>query len=81
VTPTWAGITLVGSDRAETDSLAEKRRGSGIEHADWTGSADELIPFLRELEDAGAAWAVMVLAGPADRRALLAERVLPAFRS
>ena len=80
-TPTWAGITLVGSDEAETQTLAEKRRGSGIEDADWTGSADELIPFLRELEGAGAAWAVMVLAGPADRRALLAERVLPAFRS
>ena len=80
-TPTWAGIALVGADREETDALAEKRRGGGIEDADWTGTAEELIPFLSELEDAGATWAVFVLAGPADRRALLAERVLPALRS
>jgi alkanesulfonate monooxygenase SsuD/methylene tetrahydromethanopterin reductase-like flavin-dependent oxidoreductase (luciferase family) len=81
VTPTWAGITLIGSDQNETDALAEKRRGSGIEDADWTGTAEELVLFLGELKDAGAAWVVMVLAGPADRRALVAEQVLPAFRA
>lgn len=80
-TPTWAGIALVGSDRQEADTLAQKRRGSGIEDADWTGTADELVPFLGALEEAGAAWAVFVLAGPADRRVLLAERVLPALLS
>ena len=80
-TPTWAGIALVGADRRETDALTEKRRGSGIEDADWTGTADELAPFLRELEEAGAGWAVLVLAGPADRRALVSERVLLALRS
>ena len=81
VTPTWAGIVLAGSDRSDADRLAEKRRGSGIDEADWTGAAEDLVPFLSELEKAGATWAVMVLAGPADRRALVAEHVLPAFRS
>ena len=77
VTPTWAGIALVGSDEAETAALRDKRKGSGIEDPDWAGTADELIAFLGELAAAGAAWAVLMLAGPADRRALLAERVLP----
>jgi alkanesulfonate monooxygenase SsuD/methylene tetrahydromethanopterin reductase-like flavin-dependent oxidoreductase (luciferase family) len=81
VTPTWAGIVLAGSDQSEAAALADKRRGSGIDDPDWGGTTDKLVAFLRELEGAGAAWAVMVLAGPADRRKLIAERVLPAFRS
>jgi alkanesulfonate monooxygenase SsuD/methylene tetrahydromethanopterin reductase-like flavin-dependent oxidoreductase (luciferase family) len=81
VTPTWAGIVLAGSDQSEAAALADKRRGSGIDDPDWGGTTDELVAFLRELEAAGAAWAVMVLAGPADRRKLIAERVLSAFRS
>jgi alkanesulfonate monooxygenase SsuD/methylene tetrahydromethanopterin reductase-like flavin-dependent oxidoreductase (luciferase family) len=77
VTPTWAGIVLAGSDDAETGALVDKRKRSGIDDADWAGTTDELVAFLRDMEKTGAAWAVMVLAGPADRRALLAERVLP----
>lgn len=81
VTPTWAGIVLAGSDQAEATALADKRKGSGIDDPDWGGTTDELVAFLRELKAAGAAWAVMVLAGPADRRKLIAERVLPTFDS
>ena len=81
VTPTWAGIVLAGTDDAETKALLEKRRASGIEEPDWAGTTDELTAFLRDLESAGATWAVMVLAGPADRRSLLGDTVLPALRS
>jgi alkanesulfonate monooxygenase SsuD/methylene tetrahydromethanopterin reductase-like flavin-dependent oxidoreductase (luciferase family) len=80
VTPTWAGIVLAGSDDVETKSLLEKRRGSGIDEPDWAGTPEELVAFLQEIKSAGAAWAVMVLAGPADRRALIADRVLPEVR-
>lgn len=77
VDPTWAGIALVGRDRAETRELADRRRARGIEDQAWTGTAPELAGFLRDLEGAGAAWAIMVLAGAADRRRLVAEAVLP----
>ena len=81
VTPTWAGIVLAGADDAEAKTLIEKRKASGIDDADWAGTTEELIPFLRDMEQAGAAWAVMVLAGPADRRTLLAQTVLPLVRA
>ncbi len=81
VTPTWAGIALAGSDEKETRELLQKRKERGIDDDAWVGTTDELTAFLREIAETGAGWAVMVLAGPADRRALLAERVLPALRS
>jgi alkanesulfonate monooxygenase SsuD/methylene tetrahydromethanopterin reductase-like flavin-dependent oxidoreductase (luciferase family) len=77
VEPTWAGIVLAGADEAETRTLAERRRARGMDDETWTGTVDELAAHLRALAGAGATWAVLVLAGPADRRALLAERVLP----
>jgi alkanesulfonate monooxygenase SsuD/methylene tetrahydromethanopterin reductase-like flavin-dependent oxidoreductase (luciferase family) len=77
VVPTWAGIVLAGADRAETDELVRRRRERGLDDEAWTGSADELSDHLASLASAGAGWAILVLAGPADRRALLAERVLP----
>lgn len=80
LTPTWAGIVLAGSDETETQALVDKRKGSGIDDADWAGTTEELVEFLLDMEKAGAAWAVMVLAGPADRRTLLAEKVLPQVR-
>ncbi|MGH2710736.1 MAG: LLM class flavin-dependent oxidoreductase [Actinomycetota bacterium] len=80
VTPTWAGIVLAGADERETAELAEKRRARGVEDEAWTGTTEELTSFLKDLERAGAAWAVMVLAGPPDRRGLLAETVLPSVR-
>lgn len=78
VDPTWAGIVLAGRDRDETRELAERRRARGIDDEAWTGTVEDLAAFLRDLEGAGATWAIMVLAGPADRRRLVAERVLPA---
>lgn len=80
VTPTWAGIVLAGKDRVETSDLAEKRRARGVHDEAWVGTTEELTAFLRELEGAGAVWAVMVMAGPADRRKVLAERVLSEVR-
>ena len=80
VEPTWAGVALVGADEADTRDLAQRRRDRGIDDADWTGTVDELSRFFTELEEAGATWAVVVLAGPADRRQLISERVLPGLR-
>jgi alkanesulfonate monooxygenase SsuD/methylene tetrahydromethanopterin reductase-like flavin-dependent oxidoreductase (luciferase family) len=77
VEATWAGVALVGEDEAETAELAERRRDRGIDDADWTGTVDGLGGFLGQLQGAGATWTVMVLAGPADRRRLIAERILP----
>ncbi len=77
--PTWAGIVLVGADRAETGDLMERRRARGMEEAAWAGTPEELVAFLHALAGAGATWAVLVVAGPADRRDLIAERVLPAL--
>jgi alkanesulfonate monooxygenase SsuD/methylene tetrahydromethanopterin reductase-like flavin-dependent oxidoreductase (luciferase family) len=77
VAATWAGIVLAGKDRSETEHLIERRKLRGMGDDAWTGTADELAVFLADLQRAGAAWAVMVLAGPADRRRLVAERVLP----
>ena len=81
VEPTWAGIVLVGADDAEAARLLEARRARGMSDDVWVGSADAFVRFLEELADAGATWASFVVAGPADRRELIAERVLPALAS
>jgi alkanesulfonate monooxygenase SsuD/methylene tetrahydromethanopterin reductase-like flavin-dependent oxidoreductase (luciferase family) len=80
VEATWAGIVLAGRDEQELQELEARRRARGMEDEAWMGTADQLALHLRALEAAGAAWAVMVLAGPADRRTLVAERVLPSLR-
>ncbi len=77
VEPTWAGIVLAGKDEAEIDELVEKRRARGLDDEAWTGTVAQLRDHLGALGRAGATWAVMVLAGPADRRALVAAEVLP----
>jgi alkanesulfonate monooxygenase SsuD/methylene tetrahydromethanopterin reductase-like flavin-dependent oxidoreductase (luciferase family) len=77
---TWAGIVLVGEDEKETAELLERRRSRGLDDEAWAGTAEQLSAFLHDLAAAGATWAVFVPAGPADRRALIAERVLPAGR-
>lgn len=80
VEATWAGIALVGADRAELAALSERRRARGLDDEAWEGTAEDLIEQIQALGSAGATWTIMVAAGPADRRALLAERVLPALR-
>jgi alkanesulfonate monooxygenase SsuD/methylene tetrahydromethanopterin reductase-like flavin-dependent oxidoreductase (luciferase family) len=77
---TWAGIVLVGEDKADVDRLLESRKHKGMsEELAWAGSAEDFAEYLHELADAGAEWVVIVLAGPAGRRELIAERVLPAL--
>lgn len=77
VTPTWAGIAVVGEDRGETEALLARRRERGMEDGSWAGTPGELVSFLGQLEAAGAAWVVLVMAGPRDRRELVAREVLP----
>ena len=76
---TWAGIVLAAADASELRELSERRRARGLDDEAWTGTTEELTAFLRALEEAGATWAVMVPAGPADRRQLIAKEVLPAL--
>ena len=80
VEATWAGIVLVGADRAELSALSERRRARGLDDEAWMGTAGDLVDLMGGLASAGATWTIMVLAGPADRRALVAERVLPVLR-
>jgi alkanesulfonate monooxygenase SsuD/methylene tetrahydromethanopterin reductase-like flavin-dependent oxidoreductase (luciferase family) len=75
---TWAGIVLVGEDDAEVEALLERRRRSNmIDALAWAGTAERFVERLHDLAEAGATWAIMVVAGPAGRRELIAERVLP----
>ena len=76
---TWAGIVLAGANPNELKELSERRRARGLDDEAWTGTTDELTAFLQGLEAAGATWAVMVPAGPADRREVIAKEVLPAL--
>ena len=77
---TWAGIVLVAEDQAETERLLQARHERGMtDGVAWAGPADRFAEHLHALAEAGATWAIMVLAGPAGRRELLAERVLPAL--
>jgi alkanesulfonate monooxygenase SsuD/methylene tetrahydromethanopterin reductase-like flavin-dependent oxidoreductase (luciferase family) len=76
---TWAGIVLVGQDETETTELIERRKARGMEGNIWAGTAAELTRFVAALEAAGAAWVVVVPAGPKDRAALIGREVLPAL--
>ena len=78
---TWAGIVLIGEDKADVDRLLESRRQKGMtDELAWAGPADDFVEYVRELADAGAEWIIMVLAGPAGRRELIAEQVLRALQ-
>jgi hypothetical protein len=41
---------------------------------------DRFAEHVAELAEAGASWVIPVLAGPAGRRELIADRVLPTVR-
>jgi alkanesulfonate monooxygenase SsuD/methylene tetrahydromethanopterin reductase-like flavin-dependent oxidoreductase (luciferase family) len=70
----------VGEDEAEAADLLEARHRKGANDSlSWWGSVDQFAEHLRDLADAGATWAIMVLAGPPGRRELVADRVLPAL--
>jgi alkanesulfonate monooxygenase SsuD/methylene tetrahydromethanopterin reductase-like flavin-dependent oxidoreductase (luciferase family) len=74
VVPTWGAITLVGEDHAELERLLAARADKGLSVGDaWTGTAEELRAFAAELDRAGCAWMIVLVAGPADRADLIAE--------
>jgi alkanesulfonate monooxygenase SsuD/methylene tetrahydromethanopterin reductase-like flavin-dependent oxidoreductase (luciferase family) len=79
VEATWAGIVLVGENQTEADRLHEARLAKNMDAVAWVGPVDRFAEFLHTLQDAGATWAIFVLAGPPGRRELIAERVLPAL--
>jgi alkanesulfonate monooxygenase SsuD/methylene tetrahydromethanopterin reductase-like flavin-dependent oxidoreductase (luciferase family) len=80
VEATWAGIVMVGESDAEAKALADARQEKGIDALGFHGSAESFAGFLGDLAQAGASWAVVVLTGPGDRKALVGERTLPALR-
>jgi alkanesulfonate monooxygenase SsuD/methylene tetrahydromethanopterin reductase-like flavin-dependent oxidoreductase (luciferase family) len=79
VEPTWGGAVVVGRDDTEAERLVADRRVRGLDQA-WAGTSGEAAAWLAELRDAGATWAILLAAGPADRVGLIAERVLPKLR-
>jgi alkanesulfonate monooxygenase SsuD/methylene tetrahydromethanopterin reductase-like flavin-dependent oxidoreductase (luciferase family) len=82
VVATWAGIVVVGRDDEEVAEMLDLRRERGFAETNvWAGSVKSLIEWFESLEAAGASWAILVPAGPADRVELIAERVLPNLRS
>jgi alkanesulfonate monooxygenase SsuD/methylene tetrahydromethanopterin reductase-like flavin-dependent oxidoreductase (luciferase family) len=80
VEATWAGIVMVGEDETEAKELAAAREAKGIDALGFHGSPEGFAGFLHELGEAGATWAIVVLAGPGDRRSLVGERTLPLLR-
>ncbi|MET0800870.1 MAG: LLM class flavin-dependent oxidoreductase [Actinomycetota bacterium] len=73
VAPTWGGIALVGEDRPSLDRLLRERAARGLSiDGIWTGTTDDLRRFADALRAAGAAWFVVLPAGPADRLDVIA---------
>jgi alkanesulfonate monooxygenase SsuD/methylene tetrahydromethanopterin reductase-like flavin-dependent oxidoreductase (luciferase family) len=77
---TWGGIVLVGENEADAERLlAQRGTKGGLGELAFSGGVERFTEHLSELATAGATWAVMVLAGPAGRREIVAERVLSAL--
>ena len=73
VSPTWAGIALVGEDRADIDRLLAQRAERGLPlDGVWAGTAGEWSGFIDDLREAGATWCVVLPAGPPDRLDVIA---------
>ncbi len=78
VAVTWGGIALVGEDQADLDRLLTDRDERGLPREGlWTGTAAELRTFAGRLEDAGAAWCIVLPVGPPDRLELIAGTLRP----
>ena len=78
VAATWGGIALVGEDRADLDRLLADRDERGLPREGlWTGTTAELRAFAGRLEDAGAAWCIVLPVGPPDRLELIAGTLRP----
>jgi len=74
VSPTWAGIALVGEDRSDLDRLLGVRAERGLSlDGVWSGTAEEWARFADRLGTAGATWCIVLPAGPPDRLDVIAE--------
>ena len=73
VPPTWAGIVLVGRDRAELETLDRARDDQGLPGDLWRGTLDELRRFIEGLAALGTTWCIVLPAGPRDRLEVVAE--------
>lgn len=76
IAPSWGGIALVGEDAHDIERLRADRAARGLPMDVWSGTADQLRAFALELAGAGAAWAIFIAAGPADRMELVARTLL-----
>jgi len=78
VEPSWSGVALVGENEQDARRLREARGSRGfLDEGLWNGSAAQFAEFAADLAEAGAAWAIVVPAGPPDRMELIANTVLP----
>lgn len=77
VEATWGGAVVIGDDRDDADRRAAGRRARGIRDDAFVGDPEAAAEFLSALAEGGASWAVLLVAGGAERLGLLAERVLP----
>jgi alkanesulfonate monooxygenase SsuD/methylene tetrahydromethanopterin reductase-like flavin-dependent oxidoreductase (luciferase family) len=75
VPPTWAGIVLVGEDRADLEALERDREDQGLPGDLWRGTVDDLRRLCDRLRSLGTTWFVVLPAGPRDRIELVAETV------
>jgi alkanesulfonate monooxygenase SsuD/methylene tetrahydromethanopterin reductase-like flavin-dependent oxidoreductase (luciferase family) len=80
VEPTWGGALVIGEDAVDAERIVAARRERGLDQA-WAGGAAAAARWLGELGRAGATWAIVLPAGPADRLELIGELVLPAIRA
>jgi alkanesulfonate monooxygenase SsuD/methylene tetrahydromethanopterin reductase-like flavin-dependent oxidoreductase (luciferase family) len=77
VSPTWAGIALVGKDRAELDRLVADRAARRLSlDGVWSGTVQEWRAFTDALRAAGATWCIVLPTGPADRLDVIADATL-----
>ncbi|HYH28586.1 MAG TPA: hypothetical protein VEA19_07425, partial [Actinomycetota bacterium] len=53
----------------------------GLADEAWAGIPEALAVELGELAEAGATWAIVVPAGPADRLELIGREVVPRVRA
>jgi alkanesulfonate monooxygenase SsuD/methylene tetrahydromethanopterin reductase-like flavin-dependent oxidoreductase (luciferase family) len=77
VPPTWAGIALVGENAEDLERLLTERTAKGMKTEGlWTGTSAALRSFVDALAEAGAAWFVVLPAGPIDRLDVIAEALI-----
>lgn len=81
VEATWGGVVVVGRDEDEARSLAERRRARRAEAEAFAGGPEALVGWLRDWEEAGAAWMILLAAGGMAPMELIGERVLPSVRA